>query len=59
MANILSLEKQVTAIHSLVEGSSILSIERMTGIHQDTIMRLGVRVGERRAPSMPIKACRD
>jgi len=29
----------------LAEGSSIRSIERITGIHRDTIMRLGVRVG--------------
>ena len=34
------------AISALVEGSSIRSVERMTGIHRDTIMRLGVRVGE-------------
>lgn len=25
---------------------TIHSIERMTGIHRDTIMRLGVRIGE-------------
>src|SRR5215212_4642150 len=31
---------------ALAEGSSIRSIERMTGIHRDTIMRLGVRIGE-------------
>ncbi len=30
----------------LCEGSSIRSIERITGIHRDTVMRLGVRVGE-------------
>jgi IS1 family transposase len=30
----------------LAEGNSIRSIERMTGIHRDTIMRLGVRIGE-------------
>jgi IS1 family transposase len=30
----------------LCEGSSIRSIERMTGIHRDTVMRLGVRMGE-------------
>ena len=30
----------------LAEGSSIRSIERVTGVHRDTIMRLGVRVGE-------------
>jgi IS1 family transposase len=30
----------------LCEGSSIRSVERITGIHRDTIMRLGVRVGQ-------------
>ncbi len=30
----------------LCEGNSIRSIERMTGIHRDTVMRLGVRMGE-------------
>lgn len=46
MANKLSPEKQALAISMLVEGSSIRSIERMTGIHRDTIMRLGVRTGQ-------------
>jgi IS1 family transposase len=46
MANILPIEKQAAAISMLSEGNSIRSIERMTGIHRDTIMRLGVRVGE-------------
>lgn len=46
MAYILSKEKQTTAVHALCEGNSIRSIERMTGIHRDTIMRLGVRVGD-------------
>lgn len=32
-------------IAALAEGSSIRSIERMTGIHRDTMMRLGVKVG--------------
>lgn len=45
MANILPLEKQVTVIHALAEGTSIRAIERMTGIHQDTIGRLALRVG--------------
>jgi IS1 family transposase len=45
MANILCTEKKVTAISMLCEGNSIRSVERMTGIHRDTIMRLGVRVG--------------
>ena len=32
-------------IAALVEGASIRSVERMTGVHRDTIMRLMVRVG--------------
>jgi hypothetical protein len=30
----------------LAEDSSIRAIERITNVHRDTIMRLGVRVGE-------------
>ena len=44
--NILPLDKQVSAISALTEGVSIRATERLTGIHRDTIMRLGVRVGE-------------
>ena len=44
--NKLSMDKQVSVIGGLVEGCSIRSLERMTGIHRDTIMRLSVRVGE-------------
>jgi IS1 family transposase len=43
--NVLGQEKQELAVSALVEGSSIRSIERMTGIHRDTIMRLMVRTG--------------
>jgi IS1 family transposase len=46
MANILSIDKQIAVISALAEGSSIRSIERVTGVHRDTIMRLGVRVGK-------------
>src|SRR5437870_2964503 len=46
MANILPKEKQVAVIGALAECMSIRAIERLTGIHRDTIMRLGVRVGE-------------
>ena len=46
MANVLSIDKQVAIISALAEGSSIRAIERMTGVHRDTIMRLGVRVGQ-------------
>lgn len=45
MANVLSIDKQVAIISALAEGSAIRQIERMTGVHRDTIMRLGVRVG--------------
>ena len=44
--NILSTEKQEMVIKGLVEGASIRSIERMTGVHRDTIMRLMVKVGQ-------------
>jgi IS1 family transposase len=43
--NNLNIEKQEKIIGALVEGSSIRSIERMTEVHRDTIMRLMVRVG--------------
>lgn len=46
MANKLDTEKKTTAVAMLCEGNSIRSIERMTGVHRDTIMRLGVRMGE-------------
>src|SRR5207247_7708329 len=46
MANVLKLEKQVAVIGMLVEGASVRSIERMTGVHRDTILRLMVRVAE-------------
>jgi IS1 family transposase len=46
MANNLETEKKVLAVSMLAEGSSIRAIERVTNIHRDTIMRLGVRVGE-------------
>jgi IS1 family transposase len=46
MANILNIDKKIAVIGALAEGSSIRSIERITGVHRDTIMRLGVKVGE-------------
>lgn len=46
MANILKTEKQIAVISALAEGSSIRSIERMTGINRNTIMNLGVRIGQ-------------
>ena len=46
MANILPKEKQVAVIAALAEGSGIRQIERMTGINRNTIMNLGVKVGQ-------------
>jgi len=46
MPNVLSTDKQVAVISALAEGSGIRQIERITGVHRDTIMRLGVRVGK-------------
>jgi IS1 family transposase len=43
--NILPLEKQVAVISALTEGVSTRATERLTRVHRDTIMRLGVRVG--------------
>jgi IS1 family transposase len=40
MANALKREKQEQVIRSLVEGSSVRSTERMTGVHRDTILQL-------------------
>jgi len=46
MANRLPQDKQIAVISALAEGCSIRAISRITGIHQDTICRLGVRVGQ-------------
>lgn len=46
MSNYLTSDKKTTAVSMLCEGNSIRSIERMPGIHRDTVMRLGVRMGE-------------
>lgn len=43
--NRLKLEKQTAILGGLVEGLSIRSAERMTGVHRDTIGRLLQRVG--------------
>jgi IS1 family transposase len=47
MVNVLSQERQMQILNTLVEGVSIRSTERMTQTHRDTIMRLLVSVGER------------
>lgn len=47
MANHLSIEKKVLVLSSLVEGVSIRSIERITGVNRNTIMSLLVSSGEK------------
>lgn len=44
--NVLKREKQLAVISALVEGSSVRSIERMTSVHRDTILRLMNKVGD-------------
>ena len=41
------LEKAVLTLQLLVEGTSIRSAERITGLHRDTILRLLVLAGQR------------
>ena len=43
--SLLSRDQQIQVIGCLTEGMSIRAVERLTGIHRDTIMRLGARVG--------------
>ncbi len=44
--NRLSLAERTQTINCLVEGNSIRSTERICGVHRDTVMRLGVEVGQ-------------
>ena len=57
MANILKTEKKVAVISMLCEGTSIRAIERITGVNRNTIMNLGVRVGEACAKIMDERLC--
>jgi IS1 family transposase len=45
MSNVLPRSKQVSVLSGLTEGCSVRSVERMTGVHRDTIIKLLVRVG--------------
>ena len=47
MANHLREEKKLAVLRALVEGSSINSTSRLTGVHKITITNLLVRVGAR------------
>jgi IS1 family transposase len=44
--NVLPFDKQVQVISALTEGCSIRSTERLTGANRNTVMSLGVRVGD-------------
>lgn len=46
MAYVLKREKQIEVLALLSEGCSIRSVERLTGVHRDTTMRLLLRFGE-------------
>jgi len=43
--NTLRQEKKIQVLSALIEGCSVRSIERMTGVHRDTIIRLLVEAG--------------
>jgi transposase-like protein/IS1 family transposase len=43
----LPLDRAVSILHLLLEGMSVRSVERVTGVHRDTILRLLVLAGER------------
>lgn len=44
---VLKSEKRLSILHLLVEGNSIRSTERLTGVHRDTVMRLLISAGDR------------
>lgn len=44
--NTLPYAKKIEVLKAHAEGASIRSIERMTGVHRDTIMRLILSIGE-------------
>ena len=45
MANHLPRKKQIEVLHRLVEGNTLRSTTRLTGIHRTTIMKLMVKFG--------------
>ena len=42
----LTTERKAQVVGALVEGASIRSVERMTGVHRDTITKLVLRMGK-------------
>src|SRR5580658_4741649 len=47
MANILPRDKQIEVLHHLVEGNTLRSTTRLTGVHRTTIQKLLVEFGTR------------
>jgi hypothetical protein len=47
MCNILPRSKQIEVLHHLVEGNTLRSTTRLTGVHRTTIMNLMVTFGQR------------
>ena len=47
MSNHLPREKQIEVLHHLVEGNTLRSTARLTGVHRTTIMKLMVTFGRR------------
>lgn len=45
--NVLSREEKLTCLKMLVEGNSLRSITRMTGIHRTTVMKLMIETGRK------------
>lgn len=45
--NVLSRAEQVSVLHMLVEGTSLRSVTRLTGIHRTTILKLMMRAGDK------------
>jgi hypothetical protein len=52
MANTLSTDKKIAVIGALAEGSSIRSIERITGVHRDSALHIPPVV----SPQIAVKA---
>ncbi|WP_437746246.1 transposase [Sorangium sp. So ce1504] len=46
MANVLQAEKRLRVLAALVDGNSVRATERMTGVHQRTIRRFALALGQ-------------
>jgi len=52
MANVLPREKKIEVLHHLVEGNTLRSTSRLTGVHRTTIMNLALDFGHQCADYM-------